>query len=184
MQTTATATPRTNYQKCRDQIKTGDLILFESRDIVSKAITLFTGSPITHAAMAAWVKTPEGKNRLFIIESVLPGVCLNFLSNRNSWWLPHGDMYWHKIRPEHARLGNAAADLLMQKVGTFYDFKNLMFQAFKRVVVDAKKLVCSEAVAYPWVVLLERGNEFVSPYPHELALPKFGIYELEGVKIT
>jgi hypothetical protein len=177
-----TATLRT-YKNYREKIRTGDLILFESRDIVSKTIALFTKNTKTHAAMAKWIDV-DSEPRLFILESVLPGVCLNYLSNRVAWWLPHGDMFWYKMRTDYELMGDKAADILMKKIGTFYDFKNLFWQAFKRVAFDPKNFFCSEAVGWPWHILIERGEEYIAPYPHELCSEEFGIYETEGAKIT
>jgi hypothetical protein len=177
-----TATLKT-YGQYRNKIRSGDLILFESKDIVSRAISLFTRSTITHAAMANWLMVGD-RHRLFVLESVLPGVCLNYMSNRVAWWLPHGDMYFHEMNPEYRHLGCRAADILMRQVGTFYDFKSLLWQSVRRVTIDARQFFCSEAVAYPWQQLLNWPDDFVAPYPHEMISDRVGVYEKTGTKIT
>ncbi len=175
--------PLQNYKDRRENIRTGDAILFESKDLVSRAISFFTGSPITHAGMAKWIRV-GGHRRLFIIEAIVTGVSLNYMSNRTAWWMPHGELWWHKIKPEHAHLGEAAAAMLMERVGTFYDFKSLLWQAVKRVNIDDSRLFCSEAVMLPWHKMLEWPEPFVAPYPNEVVSQEYGIYEKKGERIT
>jgi hypothetical protein len=180
---------KNNYFRYRDQIKTGDLIQFYSTDIFSKIIAFFIrwklglkGDVATHSAMAKWVDI-DGDPRLFILESAVAGVCLNYLSNRIQWWLPHGDIYWHKMRDEHSSLGVAAADIVMLKIGTPYGFRDLVKQAILRVAFDSKNFFCSELVGYPWWILLKWSEKFNAPFPPELTTDKFGIYQVDGRKI-
>lgn len=173
-----------SYARHRNDIRTGDLILFESKDMISRMIRWKTKSTITHAAMAFWLEQPLGNLRLFILESVLTGLSLNYLSNRVSWYLPHGDMYWHKMRPKFRENGPAAADVLLKNVGTFYDFKDLIRQAITRVTINPSKLFCSEAVAFAWKDIAGLPDDFAAPYPSEMAGEELGVYEKEGIKIT
>ena len=132
------------YQKIRKEIKTGDLILFSSKDIISRLIAWKTGSSISHAAVACWLTNPLGEKRLYLLESVLFGVTPSYLSNRTAWYLPHGDIYWHKMKPEYRMFGKRAASKLMDQVGQYYDYQDLILQAVKRVTLDPSKLYCSE----------------------------------------
>jgi len=177
-----TATPKT-YQKYRDLIKTGDLLLFHATDIISRIISWKTKSKATHAAMAFWLQSDMGTARLYILESVAFGLFPTYLSNRVAWYLPHGDIYWHKMREEWASEGARAADNLLEKVGTYYDYQDLILQAFKRVTLDPLRLYCSEAVVWAWKDICNLPDDFKVPYPGEMTSDRFGVYEKEGIKI-
>ena len=172
------------YDYYRGQVKTGDLIQFESKDIVSRIIAWRTGSLVSHSAMAFWLTHPLGTTRLYILESVMTGLQLNYLSRRLGWHLPHGDMYWHKMKPQYEKWGPTAADNLLQHVGTFYDFKDLIIQAVKRVTLDPAKLFCSEAVAFAWRKIACLPEDYIVPYPSEMATDKLGVYQEEGTLLT
>lgn len=178
-----TATPKT-YAKYRNDIRTGDLILFESKDIISRMVSWKTKSTITHAAMAFWLEQPLHNQRLFILESVLTGLSLNYLSNRVAWYLPHGDMYWHKMMPKFQEMGPTAANVLLKNVGKFYDFRDLIVQSITRVTINPSKLFCSEAVAFAWKDIAGLPDDFLAPYPSEMTGERLGVYEKEGIKIT
>lgn len=172
------------YHKYRNEIKTGDLILFESKDPISKIISWRTKSAITHAAMAFWLMGPTGKTRLYIVEGVVFGVYPTYLSNRVAWYMPHGDIYWHRICKNYRHLGGDAADVLLDYVGTYYDFWDLIKQAFKRVTINPAKLFCSEAVTFAWQDLLGLPDDFIVPYPSEMTGPPLNVYKPKGEKIT
>jgi len=177
-----TAIP-TTYHKYRNEIKTGDLILFESKDFFSRIIAWKTGSAITHAAMAFWMMGPTGKSRLYILEAVIFGFYPNYFSNRVAWYLPHGDIYWYKIIKPLRHLGADAADKLLDYVGSYYDFKDVILQAFKRVTLHPGAIFCSEAIALAWKDILELPDDYIVPYPSELPGRGLGVYEKTGVKI-
>ena len=178
-----TVTPKT-YQKYRNRIKSGDLILFESKDIISRIIAWKTKNTVTHAAMAFWLVGPTGKLRLYILEGVAFGLFPTYLSNRIAWYLPHGDMYWHKMRPKWEIYGGQAADKLLDYVGTYYDYQDLILQAFRRVTINPSRLFCSEVVAFAWKDIIGLPDDFPAPYPGEMTADNFGVYEKQGEKIT
>lgn len=171
------------YHKYRNEIKTGDLILFESKDFISRIISWKTGSKATHAAMALWWMGPTGKTRLCTLESVVFGLYPTPLSNRLAWYLSHGDIYWHKMIKPVRHLGADAADRLLDYWGAVYDFKDLVFQAVKRVSMNPAALFCSEAICFAWKEILELPDDFIVPYPGELPGASLGVYEKIGVKI-
>lgn len=173
-----------SYEKYRNRIRNGDLILFESKDPISRIISWRTKSAITHAAMAFWLMGPTGKLRLYILEGVVFGVYPTYLSNRVAWYMPHGDIYWHKIRRKYSMLGSQAADKLLEHVGTYYDFWDLFKQAFKRVTINPAKLFCSEAVTFAWKEICGLPDDFIVPYPSEMTCDRLGVYEKKGEKIT
>lgn len=173
-----------NYQKYRGKIRTGDLIQFASTDFISRIIRWKTKDPISHSAMAFWLTSPAGTDRLFILEGVAFGVFPTYLSNRVAWYLPHGDMYWHKAKHCWEPYGVQAADRLLDKVGQYYDYKDLIRQAFRRVTLNPAKLFCSEAVLYAWSEIINWPADKPVPYPGQMTTELLGVYEPEGTKIT
>ncbi|MHC4397527.1 MAG: hypothetical protein ACYS1A_17940 [Planctomycetota bacterium] len=169
------ATPKT-YQKYRNRIRTGDLIQFESTDFISRIISWRTKSKITHSAMAFWLIGPTGKDRLYILEGVAFGLFPTYLSNRIAWYLPHGNMYWHKTRPKYRTAATEAADTLLDYVGTYYDYKDLILQAIKRVTLNPSKLFCSEAVLLAWADIVGWPMDKPVPYPGQMPTDYLGVY--------
>jgi hypothetical protein len=80
--------------------------LFKARDPISRIISWKTNKSATnedskdaaHASMACWDLSPTKVWRLWILESVLFGTTKSYLSNRVAWYLPHGDIWWFKMR--------------------------------------------------------------------------------------
>jgi len=173
-----------NYEKYRNRIRTGDLIQFSSNDLISRIIRLKTRSKISHSAMAFWLVGPTGRLRLYVLEGVAFGLFPTYLSNRVAWYLPHGDMYWHRMKPEWEIHGAQAADMLLDFVGTYYDYKDLFLQAVKRITLNPSKLFCSEAVVLAWSDILQLPQNYVVPYPSEMTSDKFGVYEKNGTLLT
>jgi len=168
------------YRKYRGRIKDGDLIQFASTDIISRIIRYKTKNPISHSAMAFWLKSPIGKKRLYILEGVAFGLFPTYLSNRVMWYLPHGNIYWHKMRKEWRQYGPKAADKLQDYTGTYYDYWDLIKQAVKRVTLDPAKLFCSEAVLWAWSDIIKWPADKPVPYPGQMSTDYFGIYESKG----
>ena len=185
------ATPKI-YKKYRDQIKTGDLILFKARDPISRLISWKTNKLATnqdskdaaHAAMACWSAGPTGTVRLWILESVLFGTTKSYLSNRITWYMPHGDIWWFKMLPEWQGRGAEAAESLHDLIGRYYDFQDLLLQAFKRATLDPTRIYCSEYVTLGWKDIVGLPDDFKVPYPCEMNGDGLGVYEKRGEKLT
>lgn len=175
---------RNCYSKYRNEIHTGDLIQFAAKDILSRIIAWKTKNPISHSAMAFWLVGPTGKLRLYVLEGVTCGLFPAYLSNRVAWYLPHGDMYWHKMRPEWQPYGAKAADKLLENVGKYYDYQDLILQAFKRVTLNPVRLYCSEVLLYAWSDIISWPKDKPVPYPGQISTDYLGVYEEEGVLIT
>jgi len=173
-----------NYDQYRDRIRTGDLIQFAATDFISKIIRYKTKNAISHSAMAYWMMGPTGKTRLCTLESVIFGLYPIPLSNRTAWYLPHGNMYWHKMRPEWEDDGANAAAKMLEYMGTCYDLKGLIWQAFKRMTLNPAELWCSESIVLGWSDILGLPENYIVPYPSEMTGDDFGVYEPQGQLIT
>jgi hypothetical protein len=130
------------------------------------------------------MKSPIGTYRLFILEGVAFGAYPVFLSNRYAWYLPHGNIYWHKMKPEWEDMGGQVADRMLQVTGTYYDYLDLIKQWFKRVTLNPRKLFCSEAVLYGWSEIIKWPKDKAVPYPGQMHTDYLGVYQREGTLIT
>lgn len=173
-------------------MRNGDLLQWHGGDLISKIIAWKTGSPVTHSGMVFRLPRPTGQgDRVFTLEAAAFGLYPTYLRRHLSWYLPHGKVFWHKMRPEIEDLGPQAADLLQAYVGLHYDFKDLMRQAWRRVKLDTKKLFCSEAVFLAWYELARMGAKKLehlldieyAPYPSEMTSERLALYEPEGIRI-
>ena len=75
------------YDDVRPEIMDGDVLLYRGRTLASRIIQWVTGSPYSHAGLAAW-----WNDRLMVMEAVGKGVVVTTLSaNVLSY---HGDVEW------------------------------------------------------------------------------------------
>ncbi len=67
--------PDLDYGQSRSHIKNGDVLMYRGRSIESRIIRLVTGSPYSHAGLAAW-----WNDRLMVLEAVGKGVIVTPIS--------------------------------------------------------------------------------------------------------
>lgn len=104
--------PNTLYESVRPNIRTGDVIAFSGKGLVSDLIKLVTKSPISHVAIVIGMGMGSDPHdpRLMLCESttqcsdpdavsgeIIKGVQYQFLSQRIERY--DGDVYWLKLRP-------------------------------------------------------------------------------------
>lgn len=70
-----TAPVRMSYESVRQQIQDGDVLLYRGRSLPSRIIQWVTGSPYSHAGIAAW-----WNQRLMVLEAIGRGVLVTPLS--------------------------------------------------------------------------------------------------------
>ena len=120
-----------------------------------------------------------------MLESVVFGLFPTYLSNRTLlWYLPQGNIYWHRMKLEYEDFGPIAADRLMQRVGTIYGFWDLAKQAVKRVTLNPASLFCSESILWAWADIINWPKDKPVPYPSQMHTDYFGVYQSEGEKIS
>lgn len=76
------------YDYVRHKIKDGDVLLYQGKGLLSKAIKLLTKSKYSHAGIAVW-----WNERLMVLEAVSKGVILTPLSKNVSHY--KGDVHWY-----------------------------------------------------------------------------------------
>ncbi|MFT3925692.1 MAG: hypothetical protein QM778_24335 [Myxococcales bacterium] len=145
------AEPRVQYPSAREQIQTGDVLLFRGTSAVSRIIRWGSRSPYSHAGLAAW-----WGDRLIVFQAVSHGAQVIPLSSavdaydgQVDWWTPHAGVTVDRERlVEHAvtMLGRAYA---------FHGVFDLMwrmtqrrFRGMKDRRAAPKELFCSQYVSY------------------------------------
>lgn len=163
----------TQYNKVRDQMQTGDLLLWRSFSLLGSLIRDFSKAPVNHASLIIRIEPYEGsEQRRFIAEALEHGVVLNLLSKRlgeeegEAWWYPLNDV-WAQRRTQ---IGERA----LQFLGTPYNYGALLKLAIENVKAGTDKMVCSE---YCFECLGLEGN---IPTPGQL--PALGVYK-DPVKV-
>lgn len=161
----------TDYDAIKEQMKTGDCLLFSSFSPIASGIKMFTNSRWSHAALVIRLAEYEGEERhRFYVEATAPYVKLTRLSAKMEdytgviAWLPLPD-YMDDLR---VLMGHAMLELLDKK----YDYKSVLMQAFGRVSADANAFFCSELCSWVWGV--HEGVTTVAPRPADIpVMPMF-----------
>jgi hypothetical protein len=156
------------YNQHREQMRTGDLLLWRANSLLGVAIRHFSKADVNHASLVMHFEQYEGgEHRRFTTEALGQGIVLNLLSRQleqydgKVWWLPLKDD-WESRR---AMVGTNA----MKYIGTPYDYKSLFRNAFGRVSADARELFCSE------YCFLAYGLTGTAPTPGDM--PGLGIFK-------
>ena len=136
----------TLYRDVADEMKTGDLLLFQTGGIIGKAIQCYTKSPYSHSALVIRLAEYEGLERhRYTTEAVAMGVVLTLLSRK----LEHkkGHCWWFPLKDEWDDKRQLIGERALSFVGVPYDYKGLVRFLFGTVSADVNALYCSELVA-------------------------------------
>jgi len=130
------------YYSCRDDMSTGDVILYESDDPIGRAIRLFT--PKSHTSLVVRLRDYEGKEkRRFILEAnAIHGIIPVLLSKKLENY--SGRAWWYPLRPEFEPVRRHIGTWAFGQIGVKYDFGGLFLSALGRVSESARALFCSE----------------------------------------
>jgi hypothetical protein len=161
------------YDKVKNSMETGDMILWSHDSIVGDLIEFFSKSDKSHASAVLRLSEYEGvERRRFNIEAVGDGVIFNLLSKTlaeydgEAWWYPLLDS-WKDRRRE-------VGENILKYVGTPYDFIGVGKQIAEEVEADTSKLWCSE------LLFVSYGFKGIVPPPGKM--PSLGIFK-DPVKI-
>jgi hypothetical protein len=149
------------YEKVRDQINTGDLLLWKSHSALGFFIRLFSKASVNHAGLAVrlfGITWP----RVFTIEALEKGVQPYFLSSRLEEF--DGEVWWYPLCNEWDKfeIRQEIEERMWKHVGIKYDYPSLFKNAIRKVEADDKLLFCSEAA------FLELGFTGTAPTPGDI----------------
>lgn len=137
------------YVRIREQIRTGDCILWKSRGLLPWLIQ--RRSEYSHASLVVRLDEYAGlRQRVFLVEALAHGLTLTLLSarlesTRGEAWLFHPEGLG---QAEEDRLRESA--LLNCAKGVGYDYGGALANLFGRVSMDAQRYFCSEHVWHEW----------------------------------
>ena len=162
------------YEMLKDQMKTGDLLQWQTNSLIGKGIQWFTKSPYSHSSLVIRLSEYEGlERRRFTTEAMAHGVVLNLLSKR--LFYQKGHCWWFPLKDEWDCQREQIGERALAFVGTPYDFKSIARFVFGRVSEDVQSLFCSE-LAY-----IAYGYEGVPPSP--AGILRLGIFK-PGVAVV
>ena len=167
------------YQKYRDQMKTGDCLLWRSRSALGGLIRFFSRAKVNHAGLVIRLaEYGDLRDRRFTLEALEPGIVLRLLSMRIAKY--KGRLWWYLLKPAYdGRRDRIGAWALLQ-VGTPYDYGSLFRNILGRVSADARALFCSEYCFIAWKEAEIPIKFEKAPIPGDIA--KFDIFD-EPVRI-
>jgi hypothetical protein len=156
----------TQYHNVRPMMKTGDLLTYRTRGIVSSLIHIWSAD--NHAGLVLDLDEYQGeKGRRWTLEALSGGVHTNLLSHVLEG--VDGQVFWHQLKSEfNGARPKIMAFMLDQTGATEYDFGSLFKNIFGRVHADLNKLFCSELVFMAWRDAGIVAGE-VAPRPSDLA---------------
>ena len=146
------------YELLRDQMKTGDLLQWQTNSPIGKAIQWFTKSLYSHSSLVIRLAEYEGlERRRFTTEAMAHGVVLNLLSKRLQY--QHGHCWWFPLKDEWDCQREQIGERALAFVGTPYDYKSIVKFVVGKVSEDVQSLFCSE------LVYVAYGHEGIPPSP-------------------
>lgn len=153
------------YEKVRDRMGTGDLLLWAADSLLGEAIRLFSKAEVNHASVV--VKMDGIRTyRLFNYESLSDGFGPHYLSKELEKY--EGSVWWLPLLEGHDRA--AIEERVFQFDGTPYDYRTLFQMAVSAPDKDTSEMICSEAAEV--VITGEAGGVVHSPGE----LPALGIF--------
>jgi hypothetical protein len=163
----------TAYNKVRDQMQTGDLLLWRSHSLLGLLIREFSDAPVNHASLIMRIEPYEGsEGRRFIAEALEHGVVLNLLSKRLAE--EDGEAWWYPLDDEWAKKRQGIGERALKFMGTPYDYGALCELAIDKVKAGTDKMICSE--------LYFESLGYVGDIPTPGQLPSLGIFK-DPVKV-
>jgi hypothetical protein len=174
------------YAEVRDQFKSGDIVLFKGRGLISNLIKKFTKSEYSHSGIVSW-----WNERLMVLEAVGKGVVVTALSSNVKNY--HGDIEWYSCKEELSEIRrNSLVAYAQLELGKDYDTMQLIKIALRRIfklpIDDYDKLrsrpkqFCSCYVSSAYTAIdidLKEGasNDFTTPDD----IARCGIIEKKGI---
>jgi hypothetical protein len=161
------------YEAVKDQMKTGDMILWSHNSLIGKLIEGFSHANVSHASLVIRLQEYEGlERRRFHMEATGKGVYPNLLSRALAHY--DGEAWWYPLKDEWDSSRQAIGEKAFQWLGVDYDFEGTLRNAWEKVKADPTKLFCSE------YVFLCYGLSGLAPTPGNL--PGLGLFK-EPVQI-
>ena len=152
------------YYKLRDELKTGDLLLYRSSSVLGWLIRMFSRANVNHAGLVIRLSEyGDLSDRRFTLEALEGGIVLRILSRRLRKF--KGDVYWYPLQDQFESYRNDIGAWALEKVGIQYDYGSLFKQALCRVSADAEKFFCSEysQIAYTECGIIEPLDYALTP---------------------
>ena len=179
----------TVYNGMRDQLQTGDCLLWGSNTILGWLIRKFTHAEVNHASVVVVLFDGTPQKRIYHVEALEKGPDLKCLSNVLRKY--KGKVWWYPLKKEFDSyrfdMGVRALDFEAEDIG--YDYWTLICNAWQHVKAAANKVICSEVwyfavkSAVPLLDLYWTGDKsLLGKAPTPADIPKFDVFKF-GMRI-
>ena len=156
------------YSEVRAQVRSGDILLFRGRALLSRIIRKITRSPYSHAGILAW-----WNERLMVLEATGPGVIARPLSRVVKLYDGKVELWTTDSKLDREAVIRTAK----KELGKHYA-STALFRILRKIVVGIKrqpdpwrppeKFVCSQFVSYAWRA---GGIDLTDDEPDEFTTP-------------
>jgi hypothetical protein len=144
------------YKKHSGQMRSCDLIEWQSHTALGWAIRLFSRKQVNHSSILLRLDRAGLADRRFVLEALEGGMELRLMSERLAEY--KGKVWWHALRGKLVSKDTRATmidwAILQTAMGKKYDYGSLLRNMFGRVSVDGANWFCSEA----YTGMLQIGN--------------------------
>jgi hypothetical protein len=139
----------TKYRLSRDQMQTGDCLLYSGRSLIGKLIEFFTRSKFNHARLVLRIDQNAGlDHQVWTLEALADGITLGLLSRVLETYSGHA--WWYPLKDEYDSLRNRMGEWALSKVGTPYNYEALISNALTHVAYNPDYLRRSEFNQGAW----------------------------------
>jgi hypothetical protein len=179
------------YESVKDQMKTGDVIGWDGRNILHTTIDAFTGGDCGHVSQIIRLSEYEGKvRRRYHSEATAKGVLPSPLSHSLEGYV--GTVWWYPLKHEWDDKRGEIGERMFALMGRGYDYSTLFKKAMFSPECNDKSLICSEYIQLTLLGTLVGDNVLYKGKvwdPAELLiqgfyLPRVRIYENTDVAIS
>jgi hypothetical protein len=150
------------YNAVKDQMQTGDIILWHSNSLLGALIREFSDAQFNHASLVIRIQAYEGtEGRRFLAEELRHGAVLTLLSKRLVE--TDGEAYWYPLNDDMAKNRAKIGENALKWIATPYNYEELVELAIKQCKTGTDAMICSE---YCFVCL---GYSGITPTPGQLS---------------
>ena len=149
------------YLEVKEEMKTGDMLLWKSHSLLGWLIRKKIHSNYTHTALVIRLSEYEGlERRRWVTEALEHGTVLNLLSRRLLSY--SGECWWVPLREDCANMRQGIGEKALGLIGIPYDYSSIIKQLIAKVSADVRSLFCFE------LSFLSYGGEGKVPTPDEM----------------
>lgn len=153
------------YLKHRDEIRSGDLLLYSPNTTLGKIIEFKTKYEITHIGFV--FRHPIIDNHIMSLEQLENGTTLCRLSKRIQHYHEKGKIYWLPLKEEYNCYRDDLLKTAILSASSTFPNRSLLSNFIAPTLVDYEKMLCSQHCFIPFEKWILGFTSHKKPYPGE-----------------